>query len=158
MRLIAIRFFLLLCLICPALASAVTPMVAAGYAHTVALKSDGTVEAWGDNSYGQLGTGNLTAHLAPVKGLTGVMAVAAGDSHTVALKSDGTVWAWGDNSYGQLGDGTQTARLKPKELKGLANVIAVAAGMGHTVALKADHTVMVWGSNPEVSPQSCSAG
>jgi alpha-tubulin suppressor-like RCC1 family protein len=147
---IASRFFLLLCLICPALASAVTPMVSAGYAHTVALKADGTVETWGDNTYGQLGAGaSTTGRLIPVKLFTGAVAVAAGNSHSTAIKADHTVWTWGDNSYGQLGDGTTTSRSSPKQVKGLTDVIAVAAGVEHTVALKSDGTVWVWGSNPD---------
>lgn len=151
MRSIAIRFLLLLSLIYPALASATAtvPMVVAGYAHTVALKADGTVWAWGDNSYGQLGIGSAPGSLVPKKVLTGVIAVAAGDSHSVAVKTDGTVSVWGDNSYGQLGDGTDTGRSKPKAVKGLTGVVAVAAGVGHTVALKSDGTVVTWGSNPD---------
>ncbi|MCM8828510.1 MAG: hypothetical protein NC902_04400, partial [Candidatus Omnitrophica bacterium] len=66
--------------------------IAAGWAHTVALKGDGTVVAWGDNWDGQC--------YVPA-GLTNVVAIAAGGAHTVALKGDGTVVAWGDNWYGQ---------------------------------------------------------
>ena len=78
--------------------------VAAGYGHTVALQSDGTVWDWGLNDYGQLGDTTTTTQYVPeqVSGLGSVTAVAAGYSHTVALKSDGTVWDWGDNQYGQL--------------------------------------------------------
>ncbi len=71
-------------------------VLAAGSYHTVALKTDGTVWAWGLNSNGQLGDGTTTSALTPVQvtGLSGVSAIAAGGSHTVALKTDGTVWAW----------------------------------------------------------------
>ena len=87
--------------------------IAGGDFHTVALKSDGTVWAWGYNDEGQLGDGITTGRTTPVQvsSLSGVTAIAAGYRHTVALKSDGTVWAWGYNEYGQLGDGTRTDRI-----------------------------------------------
>jgi alpha-tubulin suppressor-like RCC1 family protein len=80
---------------------------AAGYFHSLAVRSDGTVWAWGDNLYGQLGDGTLTNQSTPVRvmGLTGVTQVAAGYGHSLALRSDGTVWAWGSNTVGQLGSG-----------------------------------------------------
>ena len=95
--------------------------------HTVALKQDGTVVAWGYNGYGQA--------TIPV-GLSGVTAIAAGGNHTVALKQDLTVVAWGSNGSGQINVPT-----------GLTGVIAIAAGGAHTVALKQDGTVAAWGSN-----------
>jgi hypothetical protein len=101
--------------------------VAAGYSHTVALKNNGTVVAWGDNTSGQ-------TTIPP--GLSGVVAVTAGYSHTVALKNNGTIVAWGDNSSGQT-----TIPV------GLSGVVAVAAGYFHTVALKNDGTVVAWGDN-----------
>ena len=114
MRSLSIRFSLLLCLVFPALTSAVTPMVSADDYRTVALKADGTVMAWGYNDYGRLGDGTTTTRHSPtaVPGLTGVVAVTAGLYHTVALKADGTLMAWGGNFYGQLGDGTTTDRLR----------------------------------------------
>ena len=95
--------------------SGVTAIAAGGY-HTVSLKSDGTVWAWGYNSNGQLGDGTTTDRTTPVQvsGLSGVTAIAAGDLYTVALKTDGTVWAWGYNGYGELGDGTTTDKLTPR--------------------------------------------
>jgi alpha-tubulin suppressor-like RCC1 family protein len=143
----------LIALVCltatPTLASAVTPMVVAGIAHTVALKSDGTVVAWGNNSYGQLGDGTTTDRWSPVavQGLVGVVAVSAGWYHTVAVRSDGTVVAWGNNTSGQLGDGTQINRSSPVAVPGLTGVATVSAGASHTMALKSDGTVMAWGAN-----------
>ena len=130
-------------------ANTIFPSVAAGSNHTVAVRSDGTVVAWGQNSYGQLGDGTATNRSSPVilPGLTGVVAVAAGVSHTVALKSDGTVVAWGSNTFGQLGDGTTTNRSSPAVVPGLTGVVAVAAGLYHAVALKSDGTVVAWGYN-----------
>ncbi len=95
--------------------------IAAGDTHTVALKTDGTVWAWGNNSNGQLGDGTTTQRTKPVEvsGLSTVIAIAAGDTHTVALKTDGTVWAWGNNSNGQLGDGTTTQSTTPVQVQSL---------------------------------------
>lgn len=116
---------------------------------TLALKSDGTVWAWGYNATGQLGDGTKTNRKDPVqvKGLTGVKAVAAGCNHSLALKNDGTVWAWGYNGYGQLGNGTTTNSYVPVQVKGLTNVVQIQAGRSHSIALKADGTVWGWGYN-----------
>lgn len=123
--------------------------VVAGTYHTVALKGDGTVVAWGDNQYGQLGDGSTTDRLSPVavEGLTDVVAVAVGVYFTVALKADGSVMAWGRNNEGQLGDETITDHLIPVTVPGLSGVVAVATGDSHVVALKADGTVVTWGWN-----------
>ena len=93
--------------------------ISAGDSHTVALKNDGTVLAWGLNSSGQLGDGTTTDSYTPVQvsGLTDGIAISAGDLHTVALKNDGTVWAWGLNHSGQLGDGTTIGRNTPVQVK-----------------------------------------
>src|SRR5262245_32345713 len=82
--------------------------VSAGVAHALALRSDGTVWAWGNGTGGELGNGTLSITGTPVQvtGLTGIVAVAAGTNDSLALRSDGTVWAWGGNQYGQLGNGT----------------------------------------------------
>ncbi|RYZ44304.1 MAG: RCC1 repeat-containing protein, partial [Myxococcaceae bacterium] len=92
--------------------------IAAGNEHSVAVKADGTVWAWGRNDLGQLGDNTTTQRLKPVKvsGLTGVMAVAAGYRYSLALKTDGTVWAWGDNASGKLGDGTRVRKLIPVQV------------------------------------------
>ena len=91
----------------------------------MAVKTDGTLWAWGDNSYGQLGDGTTTHRLSPVQVGSGFASVAAGYYHTVAVKTDGTLWAWGYNDYGQLGDGTTTYRLSPVQVgSGFASVAA----------------------------------
>ena len=123
--------------------------VVAGRSHSLALKSDGTVWAWGNNSTGQLGDGSTTDRWTPVQvsGLSGVIALAAGSEHSLALKSDGTVWAWGDNSNGQLGDGSTRNRFTPVQVSGLSGVIAIAGSTFHSLALKSDGTVWAWGLN-----------
>jgi alpha-tubulin suppressor-like RCC1 family protein len=89
--------------------------IAVGSAHALALKTDGTVWAWGGNFFGALGDGTTTNRNAPVQttGLTDVKVVASGFTHSLAIKSNGTLWAWGLNPDGELGDGTTTDRHTP---------------------------------------------
>jgi hypothetical protein len=122
--------------------------IAAGYYHTLALKKDGTVWAWGENAYGELGNGTNTDSNLPVQvsGLSGVTAIAGGEYHSLALKSDGTVWAWGDNSYAALGIKPYLPFSDvPVQVSGLTDVLAIAAGSNHSLALKKDGTVWAWG-------------
>lgn len=130
-------------------AGAVTPKLAGGGYHSLALKGDGTIWAWGWNGGGQLGNGTTTDQATPVQvvGPTGAVSVAASYLHRFAVMADGTVWAWGRNSYGTLGDGTTTARLIPLPVPGLSGMVAVAAVGGHSLALKSDGTVWAWGNN-----------
>jgi len=124
------------------------PMLVGGTDYAVALKSDGTVWAWGSNSYGELGDGTTKNRTAPtkVKKLSNVKAIAAGHHGAVALKNDGTVWAWGSDDYGAW-DNRETNRTVPVQIKNLSGVQAVSAGYDHTVALKNDGTVWAWGDN-----------
>jgi len=88
--------------------------------NSIALRSDGTVWAWGRNSRGQLGDGTTIDRLTPVQVsvLSWVTTIGVGNTHSVALKNDGTVWAWGTNEAGELGDGTTTRRLTPVQVSG----------------------------------------
>ena len=140
--------------------------LAAGGSHSLALREDGTVEAWGANDAGQL---------AVPAGLGSVVSVSAGALHSLALRSDGTVFAWGDDSVRQTdiptgltgvvavaagsyhnlalrGDGTVVgwgadSSGQTDVPAGLADVVAIAAGGAHSVALRADGSVVAWGSN-----------
>lgn len=87
--------------------------LAAGEAHALWLKKDGTLWAAGSNAYGQLGDGTHTDRAVPVQIASCVSAVAAGRRHSLFLKSDGSVWGMGDNAYGQLGNGSLSASLRP---------------------------------------------
>jgi len=122
---------------------------AAGAYHSLAVREDGTVWAWGCNMNGRLGDGTETDRHLPVqvKGLEKAVAVAAGVKHSLALCADGTVWAWGDNLYGALGDGTNVEELAPVRVPGLTGVTAIAAGWHHSLALRADGSVWAWGCN-----------
>jgi len=122
-------------------------MVASGYYHNLYLKDDGTLWAWGDNSYGQLGDGTLTARKSPVKVMSDVKTVAAGRYHSLAVTTDNDVWAWGHNGYGQLGDGTVVTRKSPVKIDGLYGVKSVAAGEFHSLALFETGGMRAWGYN-----------
>lgn len=90
--------------------------VSTGYLNTVAIRTNGTLWAWGDNIAGQLGDGTVTGKSSPVSvagGFTDWCQVSAGRYSTVAIKTNGTLWAWGDNIIGQLGDGTTANRSSP---------------------------------------------
>ena len=130
--------------------------ISAGYQHSMALKSDGTVWVWGWNKEGRLGVGDTANRHTPVQvtGLTGVTVISAGNSHSLAIKSDGTVWAWGWNGYGQLGDGTVTERHTPVQAMAdpatptpLTDVTVISAGNCYSLALKSDGTAWAWGYN-----------
>src|SRR4051794_19863870 len=97
--------------------------IAGGDYHTVAVRQDGTVWAWGSDLSGGLGNGAPNTNSAipvQVSGLTGVRQVAAGQYHSLAVKSDGTVWAWGSDSAGQLGnDASFVSQSAPVQVAGL---------------------------------------
>lgn len=118
-------------------------------AHSLALKEDGTVWAWGSNIYGQLGNASTNNTSTPVQSilLSDIIAISSGGWHSVALKNDGTVWTWGWNTDGQLGDGTTTDRTIAGQVPGLTDVVKIAAGTYHVLALKSDGTVWAWGDN-----------
>jgi alpha-tubulin suppressor-like RCC1 family protein len=123
--------------------------VSAGAEHSLALLSNGTVMAWGDNSHGELGDGTTTSSDVPVAvtGLTGVTAVSAGQEFSVAVLADGHVMTWGDGGNGQLGDGKTKDSDVPVGVKGLTGVTAVSAGGEHALALEANGTAAAWGEN-----------
>jgi alpha-tubulin suppressor-like RCC1 family protein len=145
--------------------------VKAGDNYSLALKTNGTVWAWGCNGNGRLGDGTYDNRTQPVQVkdpsdpsgfLQGVVAIAAGGGHSIALKSNGTVWTCGRNLEGQLGDGTTTSSffpppeppkffvqvIDPADPTGyLTGITAIAADDRYSLAVKSNGTAWRWGSN-----------
>ncbi len=126
--------------------------ISAGFA-SLALEPDGTLWAWGDNYYGQLGDGTFDEKNRPTKIGSGYLAISAEETHSLALKTDSTLWAWGSNEFGQLGDGTFINKNTP-ELIGYDFTTIAAGGTrefgfsdSHSLALKSDGTLWAWGRN-----------
>lgn len=124
-------------------------MVRAGGFHSLALKADGSLWAWGLNAFGQLGDGTSFSRLEPVR--IGQdppwRAVDAGIFHCLGIRADGSLWAWGLNSAGQLGDGSRIQRSKPVRIGTALDWDKIVAGFGHSLAIKKDGTLWAWGSN-----------
>ncbi|MDI1447998.1 PLAT/LH2 domain-containing protein [Polyangium sp. 6x1] len=131
--------------------------ISAGWRHSLALLEDGTVWSWGQNNFGQLGNGTVSASMdTPVKvlNLSGVKAIAAStnadfdESYSMALLEDGTVWVWGLNNWGQLANRpTVGYSATPERAFDLTGVTAIAAGGWHGLVLLRDGTVRMWGAN-----------
>ena len=120
--------------------------VAAGHRFNLALRNDGRVFAWGDNSLGQLGDGSGVFRANPVQvpRLTAVRSIAAGSASSFAIKSNGSVVAWG--AGGTLGDGTTVNRSSPVPIPGLSNIEQISAsynGLARTTAGE----VWFWGTS-----------
>ena len=117
-----------------------------GY-HSLLVKNDGSLWAWGSNRYGELGDGaqsdrDQTVH----KQIgTGFRSAVAGSLYSLAVKEDGTLWSWGLNDSGQLGDGTKINRSSPQQIG--SGFRSVAAGWSHSLGLKEDGSLWVWGNN-----------
>jgi alpha-tubulin suppressor-like RCC1 family protein len=134
--------------------------IASGDDHSLAVKSDGTIWAFGLNNSGQLGDATNAQRVTPVQvsGFTGGVAVGAGTAHSFALKSDGSQWAWGSNSNGQLGIGTLANSLIPVASSACASGTFQGAGkssvasrlsatQNYSLAVKGDGTVVGSGEN-----------
>jgi alpha-tubulin suppressor-like RCC1 family protein len=134
-----------LCVIASLLPSSV---FASGSAHSLIVKSDGTVWAVGGNANGQIGDNTTTtrATFVQVPGLSNVVKVATGAQHSMAITSTGALYVWGDNAFGQVGDGSVTDRKTPVLLS-LTGITAIAAGEYHSVALKSNGDAYAWGKN-----------
>lgn len=119
-----------------------------------AIKSDGTLWAWGRNNYGILGLGNIIDYSSPVQvgSLANWASCSAGgvesaSNHVVALKTNGEMWSWGFNLNGRVGDGTVINRSSPVQIGALTTWSVISGGGDESFAIKADGTLWSWGRN-----------
>jgi hypothetical protein len=117
--------------------------VAAGSGHSLALKGDGTVWAWGSNSSGELGNRSSTDSWIPVQALLPCPGaeIAGGWASSLARCADGTVWEWG------FGAGGNPSSNVPVRVSGPAAVASIGTGNRHSVVANGDGTVLAWGEN-----------
>lgn len=158
------------------LSAAATPLTrvkqaAAGSAHALALRDDGTLWGWGQNTSGQVGVNAVGASVPYASAvrdsggttMTRFADLAPGARHNLALRADGTVWAWGESSAGQLGRATTVGgscagacEAYPRPITDSAGVDltvdgsmfkSIAAGDSHSVSLRAAGRAWAWGSD-----------
>lgn len=123
--------------------------VSLGYYHAVAIRSDGTLWSWGENSYGQLGLGDNTNRTAPVQigSDSNWVSISAGDEFNMAIRANGTLWSWGHNYSGQLGLGTSGNQNLPVQVGTATNWVKVKAGREFCLGIQSDGTLWSWGNN-----------
>lgn len=122
--------------------------ISAGDMHTLAVRSDGTLWAWGSNAFGQLGDGTFDDRLSPVQigEDNDWKEVIAGTHHSMALKTNGKLWAWGGNGAGQIGNGTYESQNVPIAI-GNDTWKQITLGDLFSVGLRSDGTIWAWGGN-----------
>ncbi|MCL2680531.1 MAG: hypothetical protein FWF11_03560, partial [Coriobacteriia bacterium] len=117
--------------------------------HSLGIRTDGTLWAWGINDGGRTGLGIISGNqLVPrqIGSATDWVSVFAGTSHGLAIKNDGTLWSWGNNSIGATGLGTTTGvQSTPAQVGTATDWTAASAGGHHSLAVRADGTLWAWG-------------
>jgi alpha-tubulin suppressor-like RCC1 family protein len=125
-------------------------LLGAGYFHTTAIKTDGSLWSWGFGACGRLGDNTTVNKSSPVREITSSTdwrQVSGGGKHTNAIKTDGSLWVWGNNNFGQLGDNTIVIKSSPvQEITSSTNWCQVSAGVDHSGAIKTDGSLWSWGN------------
>jgi alpha-tubulin suppressor-like RCC1 family protein len=121
--------------------------IAVGNSYSMAIRVDGTLWVWGDNSYGQLGTGDTTNRsLLTQLGTSSWSMITAADYTAVAIRSDGTLWSWGSNSWGQLGTNSIANSSSPVQISA-SSWTQVSTNYPGSIAVRSDGSVFTWGLN-----------
>lgn len=114
-----------------------------GAAESFAVDSGGTLWAWGDNDFGQLGDGSTVDRSLPVRVLEGVRSVSAGEEHTFAVLEDDTLWAWGKNVFNAFPDSSLDSSARPVLI--MEDVVSASTGVCTHLALKTNGSLWTWG-------------
>jgi alpha-tubulin suppressor-like RCC1 family protein len=128
-------------------------LVSAGsnFSHSLGVRANGSLWAWGSNTLGQLGDDTITDRSSPVSvvgGFTDWISASAGGGHILGVRANGTLWAWGRNSNGRLGDNTATNRSSPVSVVGgFTDWISASAGNLHSLGVRANGSLWAWGNN-----------
>ena len=121
------------------------------FLHVIAIKTNGTLWAWGRNQYGQLGLGfseNSTISVIQLMGSSSDWSkVAVGEAFTASVKSSGQLWAWGSNSFGQLGDNTAVIKSSPVQIGSSTDWSLITCTRYSAHAIKTTGTLWSWGRN-----------
>ena len=123
--------------------------LAAGDGHSLAIRADGSLWAWGRNEHGQLGIGGFDDQEKPMRvgTATNWVDIVANGNRSTALQDDGTIWAWGDNELHQIDPGNLDAIDQPVQVSGLSGYFThLAAGGAHTLARRRDGTAWMFGT------------
>jgi alpha-tubulin suppressor-like RCC1 family protein len=123
----------------------------AGGGHSIGVRANGSLWAWGYNTAGQLGDNSTTSRLSPVSTVGGFndwISVSAGNQHSLGVRANGSLWAWGSNLNGRLGDNTVTNRSSPVSVVGGFNDwVSASAGAQHSLGVRASGSLWAWGGN-----------
>ncbi len=130
--------------------------VSAGGQHTCGRTVDGEVLCWGDNRFGQLGTGDLLARHRPVVVdlPSAARQIETKFDVTCAILQDASLWCWGNNTEGQLGQddaflpaGEEAGVATPVRVLEATDWLSVSPGQGHVCGIRAPGTLWCWGRN-----------
>mgnify|MGYP003623434809 CR=1 FL=1 len=127
------------------------PTIAAGSSHRLAIKTDGSLWAWGNNENGQLGDGTRDAKTSPAKVLDDVLAVYAVGNTSYAIKTNGELWGWGDSAKSRFANKTISGQHQFKIMDNVVNMsVSYYAGLSNYVfAVQPDGTLWTWGTENE---------
>jgi len=121
-----------------------------GYRHSMAIKTDGTLWAWGDDGNSQLGLGtNDVSRSSPVQVGTDTdwADIGPGEYHTLALKTNGELWAWGQDGHGQCALDGGGVKSNPQQVGSDTNWSKIQGSNYFSVTMKSDGTIWTFGIN-----------